>query len=165
MVQRVRSARVSVAGEIVGSIERGLLLYVGVESGDGEHDADATARKIASLRVFPERTPMDRSVADIGGACLVVSQFTLAAELRHGKRPDFTAAATPELANALYERVVAQLRTAGLDVAVGRFGASMEVESCNDGPVTLVLTVRDGKVVPRPPIGPAAPPARPADGP
>jgi len=150
IVQRVRSARVSVDGETVGAIDRGLLLYVGVETGDGVADAEATARKVASLRVFPERTPMDRSVADIGGSCLVVSQFTLAAELRHGNRPDFTAAAPPAEATALYERVIAGLRATGLPVATGRFGAAMLVESCNEGPVTLVLTVRDGKVVARP---------------
>lgn len=154
IVQRVRSARVSVDGETVGAIDRGLLLYVGVETGDGTADAEATARKVASLRVFPERTPMDRSVVDIGGSCLVVSQFTLAAELRHGNRPDFTAAAPPAMATALYERVIAGLRAAGLSVATGRFGAAMLVESCNEGPVTLVLTVRDGKVVARP-AGPA----------
>lgn len=139
----------SVDDEIVGSIDRGLLLYVGVENGDDTADAEATARKVASLRVFPERTPMDRSVVDIGGSCLVVSQFTLAAELRHGNRPDFTAAAAPATATGLYERVVTELRGAGLPVATGRFGASMQVESCNDGPITLVLTVRGGKVVPR----------------
>ncbi|MBL9078126.1 MAG: D-tyrosyl-tRNA(Tyr) deacylase [Planctomycetes bacterium] len=150
VVQRVGWARVTVAGETVGEIGRGLVLLVGVERGDTAADADATARKVAALRLFPDAKPMDRSVAEIGGSCLVVSQFTLAAELRHGNRPDFTAAAEPALAAPLYDRVAGQLAAAGLPVATGRFGAAMQVELGNDGPVTIVLTVRDGKVVPRP---------------
>lgn len=151
LVQRVRQARVLVDGEAVGAIERGLLLFVGVEQGDSEADADATAKKVQGLRIFPGRTPTDLSVGDVGGSCLVVSQFTLAAELRHGNRPDFTAAAPPALADALYQRVAAQLTAAGLPVATGRFAASMQVELQNDGPFSLVLTVRGGKVVPRTP--------------
>lgn len=150
LVQRVRQARVLVDGEAVGAIERGLLLFVGVEQGDTEADADATAKKVQGLRIFPGRTPTDLAVGDVGGSCLAVSQFTLAAELRHGNRPDFTAAAPPALADALYQRVVAQLTAAGLPVATGRFAASMQVELQNDGPFSLVLTVRGGKVVPRP---------------
>lgn len=156
VVQRVRSASVTVDGEIVGAIERGVLLLVGVEATDAEADADATARKIAALRIFAGRTPMDLTLRDVGGGCLVVSQFTLAAELRHGNRPDFTAAAPPDRAQPLYERVAAQLAAAGLPVATGRFGASMLVDLANDGPVSLVLTVRDGKVVPRPVAAPDA---------
>lgn len=151
VVQRVGWARVSVAGERIAAIDRGLLLLVGVEDGDSELDADATARKILAMRLFPDRTPMDRSVVEIGGACLVVSQFTLAAELRHGNRPDFGAAAPPDLAAPLYERVASGLAAGGIEVATGRFGASMQVELGNDGPVTVVLTVRSGRVVPRPP--------------
>lgn len=150
VVQRVASARVTVTGEVVGAIGRGLLLLVGVEQGDTPADADATAQKVAALRLFPDRKPMDRSVAEVGGGCLVVSQFTLAAELRHGNRPDFTAAAAPTVAEPLYERVAARLAAAGLPVATGRFGAAMQVELANDGPVTVVLTVRGGRVVPRP---------------
>ncbi|HEX6810844.1 MAG TPA: D-aminoacyl-tRNA deacylase [Planctomycetota bacterium] len=150
LVQRVRWARVAVDGACVGEIERGVLLFVGVEQGDTENDADATARKIAAMRLFAGRTPMDLCLQDVGGACLVVSQFTLAAELRHGNRPDFGAAAAPSLAEPLYERVASALAATGLTVRTGRFGASMQVESCNDGPVSLVLTVRGGKVVPRP---------------
>lgn len=150
LVQRVRQARVLVDGEAVGAIERGLLLFVGVEQGDTEADADTTAKKVQGLRIFPGRTPTDLAVGAIGGSCLVVSQFTLAAELRHGNRPDFTAAAPPALADALYLRVAAQLTAAGLPVATGRFAASMQVELQNDGPFSLVLTVRGGKVVPRP---------------
>lgn len=133
----------------VGAIEHGVLLFVGVEQGDTQADADATARKIANMRLFAGRTPMDQCLQDVGGACLVVSQFTLAAELRHGNRPDFGAAAAPPLAEPLYERVASELAATGLTVATGRFGASMQIELCNDGPVSLVLTVRGGKVVPR----------------
>jgi D-tyrosyl-tRNA(Tyr) deacylase len=154
IVQRVLSASVTVDGECVGAIQRGLVLFVGVEQHDSAADADATARKVASLRIFPGRTPTDLSIADIAGSCLVVSQFTLAAELRAGNRPDFTGAGAPAIAAPLYERVLAQLRTAGLTVAEGRFGASMQVALCNDGPFTLVLTVRGGKVVPRPEVAP-----------
>lgn len=156
LLQRVRSARVLVEGVAVGAIDRGLLLFVGVEAGDTPADASATARKVAALRVFPDRTPTDRNVAEAGGACLVVSQFTLAAELRHGNRPDFTAAAPPAAAETLYEQVAAELRSSGLVVATGRFGASMQVESCNDGPFSLILRVRGGKVQPRPEAPPTA---------
>lgn len=155
LVQRVGNARVLVEGIVVGEIGRGLLLFVGVERGDTDADAEVTARKVAAMRLFPERTPMDRSIVDVRGGCLVVSQFTLAAELRHGNRPDFSAAADPVVAVPLYERVATQLAAAGLHVATGRFGASMQVELVNDGPVTVTLTVRGGKVVPRP--GAAAP--------
>ena len=162
LVQRVLQAKVLVAGEIVGAIDRGLLLFVGVEAGDGEADAEATARKVASLRVFPGRTPTDLAVGDVGGGCLVVSQFTLAAELRHGNRPDFTAAAPPDRAEALYRRVTEQLQAAGIPTATGSFGAAMRVSLCNDGPFTVVLTVRGGKVIARSGPGaddaPAAPP-------
>ncbi|MCK5940367.1 MAG: D-tyrosyl-tRNA(Tyr) deacylase [Planctomycetes bacterium] len=153
VVQRVQRARVEVAGETVGEIGRGLLLLVGVEQGDTPADADETARKVQALRVFPKDKPTDLSVRDIGGGCLVVSQFTLAAELQKGNRPDFTAAAPPELARELYERVSEQLRAAGLTVATGRFAASMQVELVNDGPMTYLLHVRDGKVRPRPQHG------------
>ncbi|MFK7742059.1 MAG: D-aminoacyl-tRNA deacylase [Planctomycetota bacterium] len=151
VVQRVQRARVLIDDEAVGSIGQGLLLLVGVEEGDTATDADVTARKVANLRIFPDQKPTDLSVTDIGGGCLVVSQFTLAAELRRGNRPDFTAAAAPAVAEPLYERVAEQLRSAGLAVAMGRFGATMQVELVNDGPITLPLTVRGGTVVPRSP--------------
>ncbi len=144
----------SVDDQVVGAIGRGLLLLVGVERGDTDADADATAKKVAAMRLFPSDRQMDRSLADLRGGCLVVSQFTLAADLRHGNRPDFTAAADPAVAAPLYERVAAALAASGLEVATGRFGASMQVELVNDGPVTVVLTVRGGKVVARPPASP-----------
>lgn len=150
LIQRVQKASVVVDGDVVGAIDRGLLVFVGVERGDTTADADATARKIAALRVFPGRTPTDLAVGEVGGGCLVVSQFTLAAELRHGNRPDFTAAAVPADAEALYRRVADLLAGTGLRVATGQFGASMQVNLENDGPFTLILTVRSGKVVERP---------------
>jgi D-tyrosyl-tRNA(Tyr) deacylase len=149
VIQRVRSARVVVDGETVGEIERGALLLVCAEPGDTTADAAETARKVAALRLLPGRTPLDRTLLEEGCACLVVSQFTLAGELRHGNRPDFTAAAPPTVAEPLYLAVADGLRAAGLPTATGRFGASMLVESCNEGPVTLILTVRGGKTVPR----------------
>jgi len=162
LIQRVQQASVVVDGAVVGAIERGLLVFVGVERGDTAADADATARKIAGLRVFPGRTPTDLAVGEVGGGCLVISQFTLAAELRHGNRPDFTAAAPPDRAEALYRRVTEQLQAAGIPTATGSFGAAMRVSLCNDGPFTVVLTVRGGKVIARSGPGaddaPAAPP-------
>jgi len=144
LVQRVAHAQVRVDGEIIASIETGLLLFVGVEKADTDADADATARKVAALRIFEGRTPMDRTVAEVGGALLVVSQFTLAGSIHKGNRPSFDNAAVPELATRLYERVAAQLRAAGLPVQTGRFAADMKVELLNDGPITFVVQTRDG---------------------
>jgi D-tyrosyl-tRNA(Tyr) deacylase len=146
VVQRVLRAEVRVGGELVGQIARGLLLLVGVERGDGEADAAATARKIAALRIFPGRHAMDVSVKDVGGGCLVVSQFTLAGSLRKGNRPGFEGAEEPARAELLYLKVAEGLRAEGLPVATGRFAADMQVELVNDGPVTFVVVVRDGTV-------------------
>jgi D-tyrosyl-tRNA(Tyr) deacylase len=147
VVQRVTRAEVRVGGDVLGRIERGLLLFVGVAKGDSEADADATARKIAALRIFPGRTPMDLTAGDVGGGCLVVSQFTLCAALGKGNRPSFEPAADPALAEPLYLRVADALRATGLTVATGRFGADMAVELVNDGPVTFWLETRDGALV------------------
>jgi D-aminoacyl-tRNA deacylase len=147
VVQRVTRAEVRVADEIVGRIERGLLLLVGVEQDDREPDAEATARKIAALRIFPGRTPMDLTAKDVGGGCLVVSQFTLCASLAKGNRPSFEPAAPPDVAEPLYLRVVTLLREAGLAVETGRFGADMAVELVNDGPVTFLIETRGGALV------------------
>ena len=146
-MQRVARAEVRVAGEPVARIERGLLLLVGVERGDGEADADVTARKIAALRVFAGRTPMDLTTAEVGGACLVVSQFTLCASLAKGNRPSFEPAEAPERAEPLYLRVAAGLRAAGLSVQTGTFGADMAVELVNDGPVTFIVATQGGALV------------------
>jgi D-tyrosyl-tRNA(Tyr) deacylase len=147
VVQRVTRAKVTVTGEVVGEIARGLMLLVGVEKGDAEADADATARKIAALRIFEGRTPMDQTAAEVGGACLVVSQFTLCASLSKGNRPSFEPAEAPTRAEALYLRVAEALRAAGLPVATGRFGADMAVELVNDGPVTFLVVTKDGALV------------------
>ena len=153
VVQRVTRAQVSVDGAIVAAVARGVMLLVGVEKGDGEADADATARKIAALRIFPSpstspgKAPMDLTLAEIGGGCLVVSQFTLCASLAKGNRPSFEPAEAPPRAEALYLRVAEGLRAAGLPVALGRFGADMAVELVNDGPVTFLVVVRDGALV------------------
>jgi D-tyrosyl-tRNA(Tyr) deacylase len=143
VVQRVTRASVAVAGETVGAIERGFLALVGVGIDDGEGDADALAQKIAGLRVFDDAAgAMNLALADVGGAVLVVSQFTLLGDVRKGRRPSFIAAARGEQAEALYERVAAGLRSAGLPVATGSFGADMAVELVNDGPVTILIDTK-----------------------
>jgi D-tyrosyl-tRNA(Tyr) deacylase len=147
VVQRVSWARVRVDGEIVGEIGPGLLVLVGAAAGDTPADAGALAGKISGVRVFPDdEGRMNRSVSEAGGAVLVVSQFTLLGDLRRGRRPSFTEAAAPEEAEPLVGLVVEGLRRAGLPCATGRFRAHMEVELLNDGPVTLVLEIRDGRV-------------------
>lgn len=147
VLQRVSRAEVRVDGQVVARIETGIVALVGVETGDAEADAVATANKIASLRIFAGRTPMDRDVAHVGGACLVVSQFTLSGTLRKGRRPGFDAAARPEQAEPLYERVCSELRNLGVAVQTGRFGAKMQLDLVNEGPVTLLLFTRDGAVL------------------
>ena len=147
VLQRVERAEVRIAGAMVGRIGRGVVLLVGVERGDSEADADVTARKIAALRIFPARTPMDQTLAEIGGACLVVSQFTLAATLAKGNRPSFEPAEAPARAEELYLRVAAQLRAAGLPVETGQFGADMQVDLVNDGPVTFLVFTAGGALV------------------
>ena len=140
VVQRVSSAAVRVEDALVAEIEAGLLVLLGVAADDDEHEADRLAAKVARLRIFPdEEGRFDRSALDARGAVLVVSQFTLLADTAKGNRPSFTAAAPPEQAERLYERCCAALRELGLAVEQGVFGAAMEVELVNDGPVTIVL--------------------------
>ncbi len=140
LVQRVSRAEVRVEGSAVGRIGRGLLVFLGVEAGDADLDADYFADKTAALRIFPDDAgKMNRSVEEAGGAVLVVSQFTLAGSTRYGRRPSFSRAAAPELAEALYARFAERLAGRGIEVATGRFRAMMEVELVNDGPVTLLL--------------------------
>ena len=147
VVQRVSSASVRVSGEVVGEIERGALILLGVLEGDGEREAEQLASKVAQFRYFSdEEGRMNRSVGEVEGALLVVSQFTLAADGRKGRRPSFDKAAPPAEAEALYERFVSELRLAGLPVQTGRFGAMMEVELVNDGPVTFVLEESSGQL-------------------
>ncbi|MDZ4696806.1 MAG: D-aminoacyl-tRNA deacylase [Deltaproteobacteria bacterium] len=147
LVQRVAHAQVRVDGLVIASIASGLLLFVGVEKADGDSDADTTARKVAALRIFEGRTPMDRTVAEVQGALLVVSQFTLAGSIHKGNRPSFDNAADPALATKLYERVADQLRAIGLPVQTGRFAADMKVELLNDGPITFVVQTRSGALL------------------
>lgn len=140
VVQRVARASVAVDGEVVGRVERGLLVLLGVMEGDSEREAEWMADRIAGYRVFEDETGrMNRSVTDVGGGCLVVSQFTLAADGRKGRRPSFDRAAEPETARVLYQSVSDRLSGMGLTVEQGRFGAKMAVELLNDGPATFVL--------------------------
>ncbi len=146
VVQRVSRAEVRVDGEVVGQIGKGVLALVAVERGDSLTDAQATARKLASLRMFPGDKPMDKTLAEVEGAALVISQFTLAGSVRKGRRPSFDRAEDPERANALYLAVVEQLRSEGIPTQTGKFAASMAVELVNDGPVTLLIFTEGGVV-------------------
>lgn len=147
IVQRVASASVVVDGEVVGEIGRGLLAYVGVETGDTEADARTTARKLVELRLFPARTPMDLDVREVSGSVLLISQFTLLASIRRGRRPSFDAAMEPTSARALYEVVCSAVADAGVPVATGRFGANMRVHSVGDGPVTIAVNTHAGQLL------------------
>ncbi len=139
-IQRVRWARVRVNGETVGEIGPGLLVLLGVAADDTEQEAQMLAEKIVGLRIFEDQAgKMNLSVGDVGGSVLVVSQFTLLADCRRGRRPSFTDAAHPDRANLLCEYFIERIRNAGLPVATGRFREHMEVELLNDGPVTIVL--------------------------
>lgn len=140
VVQRVSAASVTVEGRKVGTIGPGLLVLLGVARGDTEKDGEYLAEKLAGLRIFEdEEEKMNRSVAQIGGSILLVSQFTLYGDVRHGRRPSFTQAAPLEEANRLYEDLAQKLRDKGLTVETGQFQAHMEVSLVNDGPVTILL--------------------------
>lgn len=143
VVQRVSRALVRVEGRVTGEIRRGLLVLLGVARSDGEEDARLLADKVAALRVFEDAAgKMNLAVAEVQGALLVVSQFTLLGDARKGNRPSFVDAAAPDEANALYERFCALAREKGLHVATGVFRATMEVELVNEGPVTILLDSR-----------------------
>jgi D-tyrosyl-tRNA(Tyr) deacylase len=140
LLQRVTGARVSVAGEEVGRIGKGLVVFVGVADGDGEGDVEYLAQKVANMRIFgDEAGRFNLSALDIGGELLLVSQFTLLADTRKGRRPSFINAAPPALAEELFQRFVLQARATGLKVETGRFQQYMQVEIHNDGPVTILL--------------------------
>jgi D-tyrosyl-tRNA(Tyr) deacylase len=141
VIQRVTSARVRVGERVTGAIERGLLVLLGVGRGDTLDDVQYIAGKIRDLRLFESEAgkPMDRSIADIGGAVLVVSQFTLYGDVRKGRRPSFDEAAAPGVARDLYEAVVRELQAAHVPVSTGEFQAMMQVELVNDGPVTVLV--------------------------
>lgn len=143
VVQRVSRGVVRVDRQVVGEVGHGLVVLLGVAAGDGPEDARWTADKLAQLRIFEDDAgKMNRSVQDVGGSILLVSQFTLLGDARKGNRPSFVGAAPPEPANALYEEVAGVLRARGVPVATGVFRAHMEVELVNDGPVTLLLDSR-----------------------
>ncbi len=143
VVQRVTSAKVTVAERVTGEVGPGLLVLLGVEQGDGPTDRQYIAAKIRDLRIFSDADgKMNRSVLDIKGGVLVVSQFTLSGDARSGRRPSFASAAPPQIARALYEDVVRELKTSGLRVETGEFQAMMQVSLVNDGPVTILLDSR-----------------------
>ncbi len=144
VLQRVSSANVSAGGQIVGEIKRGLLVFLCAVKDDTEKDLDYLVKKVSQLRIFEDdRGKMNLSVADIKGAVLVVSQFTLAASTRKGNRPSFDNAETPETAKMMYDVFVQRLRDAGIPVQAGVFGAMMEVSLVNDGPVTIWIDSRE----------------------
>ena len=143
VIQRVAAARVTVAGRLVGAIGRGVLVLLGVADDDALEDANWVLDKIVGLRIFEnENGKFDQSLRDVQGELLAVSQFTLLAETGKGRRPSFTHAAPPEQAIPLYEHFVARARAEGMTVATGEFGAHMQVELVNDGPVTIILDSR-----------------------
>ncbi len=144
LLQRTSGASVAVDGEVVGSIPSGLVVFVGVGPADDEATADGLARRITELRIFRDAEGRTNgSLIDVGGAVLLVSQFTLFADTRRGRRPGFTGAAPPEPAERLYERMALALRDLGVEVATGRFGAEMAVQLTNDGPFTIWLDTDD----------------------
>jgi D-tyrosyl-tRNA(Tyr) deacylase len=147
VIQRVSRSSVTVDGEVVGSIAAGLLILVGIEPTDTDDDVATAVEKVAHLRVFADDEGlMNRSIIDTGGSALVVSQFTLMGSMRKGRRPSFAGAADPETARRLVERFAMGLERAGVPTESGVFGASMSVDLVNEGPVTIILEVRDGRV-------------------
>ena len=144
LLQRTTGARVRVGAEVVGEIGAGLVVFLGVGPDDDEATAEALARRVTELRIFDDEAGRtNRSLVDVAGAVLAVSQFTLYADTRRGRRPGFTGAAAPDLAERLYLGFVGALRDLGIEVATGRFGAVMEVELVNDGPFTIWLDTAD----------------------
>jgi D-tyrosyl-tRNA(Tyr) deacylase len=140
LIQRVRRSEVRVGGEVIGAIGPGMTVLIGVGDGDSEADAAKIARKIEGLRIFEDDAgKINRAITDVGGAILAISQFTLYADVRKGRRPSFVHAALPEVAEPLVQSVVGHLRAAGIHVETGRFGAEMLVSIENDGPLTIWL--------------------------
>ncbi len=142
VIQRVRQTSLSVDGKLISHIPFGLAVYLGVGTGDGEELCSQMAGKISRMRIFEdENGKMNLSVQDVGGEVLLISQFTLYGDCSHGNRPGFTMAERPERANALYEKVAAELRLLGVTVKTGVFGADMKIEQYNDGPVTIIYEI------------------------
>jgi D-aminoacyl-tRNA deacylase len=145
VVQRVHRARVEVSGDVTGSIERGLVAFVGAAAGDTDHDLAYLVGKVVNLRVFPdEEGKMKKSLSDVGGSLLAVSQFTLFGDVRRGNRPSFDGAMEPVAAEAMFDRFVEEARARGVRVETGRFGAHMDVFADNDGPVTILIDSKKG---------------------
>ena len=148
LIQRVDRASVSVDGEVIGRVGEGLLALVGAGRDDSDADAEALAAKAVGLRIFPDgEGRFNLSLRDVGGAMLVVSQFTLFADVRRGRRPGFTQAARPEQAERLVDRFARAVEAEGVEVAEGRFGAMMQVDLRNNGPFTLMVETQDGRVI------------------
>lgn len=148
VVQRVSSAQVTVEGEIVGKIDHGLTVLLGVTHDDTEKDIKTIVNKLVHLRIFEDdEQKMNLSLLDVGGSVLSVSQFTLYGDIRKGRRPSFVNAAEPDYAEKLYNEFNEQIRSLGIDVETGRFGAMMEVSLVNDGPVTIIMETVDGKLI------------------
>lgn len=148
VIQKVKEAKVIVDSESVGAIQEGFMLLVGIEVDDGERDIQKAADKIAQIRLFEDADgKMNRSIQEVGGKILSISQFTLAADARKGNRPSFIGAMRPELANEYFEQFNAKLREHGIEVQTGKFQHHMNVILDNDGPVTVILTIKDGKVI------------------
>lgn len=144
VVQRVKETKLSVAGELISEIPFGLVVFLGIKTGDSEKQADYLAKKIAGLRIFEDDAEkMNLSVKDVGGEVLLVSQFTLYGDASHGNRPSFTLAERPERAEPLYEYAVKALQNQGVTVKKGVFGADMKIQQLNDGPVTILLEKED----------------------
>jgi len=144
VVQRVDSASVTIDGRVNGKIGKGFMVLIGIDENDTDKDLDYICDKLTGLRIFEDEAgKMNRSIIDAGGEILLVSQFTLYGDARHGKRPSFIRAARPEKAIPLYEKVIAECRERGFEVGTGEFGAEMKVESVNDGPVTIILDTKE----------------------
>ena len=140
LIQRVKNASVTIENEIYSNINQGILALVGIEKGDGPDEIQKSAKKIANLRIFPdENDKMNRSILDINGEILIVSQFTLCGDCKKGTRPSFDKSAPPEIANKLYEDFVVEIKKYGIKVQTGKFGAMMDVSLVNDGPVTFMI--------------------------
>lgn len=145
LIQRVKRASVTINNELFSSIKQGILALVGIEKGDTQEEVQKLAKKIVNLRIFPdENDKMNRSLLDIQGEMLIVSQFTLCGDCKKGTRPSFDKSAPPEIANKLYEDFIEEVSTYGVKTGTGQFGAMMDIELINDGPVTFMLEVKNG---------------------